>query len=81
MDYSFYKIQDNSYKYETDGSLFGMVSAATRWVGDKLVTSAINDDTYLHFYMTADGTSVSESMTVSTKSSGLESIFNKPIWS
>lgn len=79
MDYSFYKIQDNSYKYETDGSLFGMVSAATRWVGDKLVTSAINDDTYLHFYMTADGTSVSESMTVSTKSSGLESIFNNSL--
>lgn len=79
MDYSFYKIQDNSYKYETDGSLFGMVSAATRWVGDKLVTSAINDDTYLHFYMTADGTSVNESMTVSTKSSGLESIFNNSL--
>lgn len=79
MDYSFYKIQDNSYRYESDGSLFGTVSSAVRWVGDKLVTSAINDDTYIHFYMTADGTSVNESMSVSTKSSGLESIFNNSL--
>lgn len=76
MDYSWYRIQDNSHNEGNDGTLFGTIASGARWVADKLVTSAINDDTYIHFYMTADGTSMSESMTVSTKSSGLESLFN-----
>ena len=76
MDYSWYRIQDNSHNEGNDGTIFGTIASGARWVADKLVTSAINDDTYIHFYMTADGTSMSESMTVSTKSSGLESLFN-----
>lgn len=76
MDYSWYRIQDNSHTEGNDGTLFGTIASTVRWAADKLVTSAINDDTYIHFYMTADGTSMSESMTVSTKSSGLESLFN-----
>ena len=76
MDYSWYKIRDNSHRTQGDGSLFATITSPIRWAADKLVTSAINDDTYMHFYMTADGTSINESMSVSTKSSSLESLFN-----
>lgn len=75
MDYSFYKMKDRSYRY-TGSGIMGSIMDAVRWTGNTLVTSVINDDTYLHFYMTADGTSVNENMSVSTKSTGLESLFN-----
>lgn len=76
MDYSWYKIRDDSHDSVNTSSLFSVVSSSARWVADKLVTTAINDDTYLHFYATADGTSANESMSVSTKSTSLESLFN-----
>ena len=77
MDYSWYKIRDNSHRTQSNGSgVFGIIESGVRWAADKLVTSAINDDTYIHFYMTADGTGMSESLSVSTKSSSLESLFN-----
>lgn len=76
MDYSWYKLQDNSKDTENGGGIFGAIAAKLHGAVDKLVTSAINDDTYIHFYMTADGTGLSESLSVSTKSSSLESLFN-----
>lgn len=76
MDYSFYKMRDNSKSSSGTKGLFGVISDSFRWAADKLFTSAINDDTYIHFYMTADGTSMNESLSVSTKSSSLESLFS-----
>ena len=76
MDYSWYKVRDNSHRTEGDGSLFATITSPLRWAADKLVTSVVNDDTYIHFYMTSDGTGINESMSVSTKSSSIESLFN-----
>lgn len=72
MDYSFYKRE----QYAKNGDIFSVIADTVRAIPDRIVTSVINDDTYVHFYMTADGTSVNEDLTVSTKSTGLESLFN-----
>ena len=73
MDYSFYKMQNYGNERR---SIFGQIADTVRATPSRLVTSVINDDTYVHFYMTADGTSVNEDLSVSTKSTGLESLFN-----
>lgn len=74
MDYSYYKIQKSNGR--SRNGIFGAVADTVRATLASPVASAINDDTYLHFYMTADGTSVNENMQVSTRQSGLESLFN-----
>ena len=77
MDYSWYKIEKlTSDKVEQSNGFFGWVSKEARAAYSRVVTSAINDDTYLHFYGTADGTSVSDSLSVSTRESAMESLFN-----
>lgn len=77
MDYSFYKIKSNNRSIRSSsGGLLGAISDTVRAAYSGLVTDAISDDTYIHFYATADGTSMSDSMSVSTRTSGLESLFN-----
>ena len=71
MDYSFYRVKNP----RNSGGILGVVSDI-RQIPSRAITSVINDDTYVHFYMTAAGTSVNENMSVSTKSTGLESLFN-----
>lgn len=77
MDYSFYKLKKGA-SIDSDGNknIFSIVTDTIRSIPQKLFTSVINDDTYIHFYMTADGTTTNESMSVYTKTSGLESLFN-----
>jgi hypothetical protein len=74
MDYSWYKIQTGTAA--SSNGLFGAVAESAVHGVSSVFSSVINDDTYLHFYMTADGTSVNENLSVSTKQSGLESLFN-----
>jgi hypothetical protein len=75
MDYSWYKIKTTEKATTSSNGIMGVIDSVTRAVADAF-GSVINDDTYLHFYMTADGSSQTESMTVTTKSSSLESLFN-----
>lgn len=74
MDYSFYR--EKQPKGGGDGGILGFLADTIRGARAALIDSAINDDTYIHFYTTADGTSMTDSFSVSTKSSGLESLFN-----
>lgn len=73
MDYSLYREKQPK---SGEGGILGFLGDTVRGVRRALMDSAINDDSYIHFYTTADGTSMSDSFTVSTKSSGLESLFN-----
>lgn len=75
MDYSFYKMPQKSTN-KSNTNIFGGIVEGVRAVTDALFTSAINDDTYIHFYMSADGTSVDEDLTVLTRQSSLETLFN-----
>ena len=77
MDYSWYKIENlTSDKVAQSNGFFGWVGREVRSAYSKVVTSAINDDTYIHFYGTADGTAVSDNLSVSTRESAMESLFN-----
>ena len=77
MDYSWYKIESLTQdKVAQSNGFFGWVGREVRSAYSKVVTSAINDDTYIHFYGTADGTAVSDSLSVSTRESAMESLFN-----
>lgn len=73
-NYSFYR----RFSAATTGGtgFWGAVSDFISSAKENLVTKVINDDMYTHFYMTADGTSMSDSMTVSTVASSIEGLFN-----
>lgn len=73
-DYSFYR--KFSGARGGGGGLWGTIKNFAGMAGEGLVTKAINDDMYTHFYMTSDGTSMSDSMSVSTVSSSIEGLFN-----
>lgn len=80
MDYSWYKLEKiKNPSYSEFSSISKTVREALNGMVDATIRSAINDDTYIHFYMTADGTSVDENMAVSTRQSGLESLFNNQL--
>lgn len=44
-----------------------------------IITETISDNNYIHFYATADGTSITDNMTVTTRSSSLEALFNNQL--
>lgn len=73
MDYSWYKIERPK---NSSSDVFSTIASSVRATIGNPITSVMNDDTYIHFYMTADGTSVDENMAVTTRQSGLESLFN-----
>ena len=72
MDYSWYRVRKG---YNSPG-LFGQIGDAVRAIVSDPFSPIMSDDTYMHFYATADGTSINESMTVSTRQTSLESLFN-----
>ena len=74
MDYSFYNMPGNAYENTANNIFSKAVNEVKRQA--KLYSAAITDDTYIHFYMTADGTSSNEDMQVSTRQSSLESLFS-----
>lgn len=76
MDYSFYRRVSYSDMKTGGGGLWGTITSSVRAAADAAITRAINDDTYIHFYMTGDGTNISDNMSVSTRASGIESLFN-----
>lgn len=78
MDYSWYKTKEAG-KSRSIAWGAGYGDEEPRASAGEMIKSLFNDDTYINFYMTADGTSVNENMRVSTKSSGLESLFNNQL--
>lgn len=88
MNYSFITniLAGTQFSFEGDGIFSGLASgllnlatAPIRAVGTgitHLIGSSISDDTWLHFYMSADGTGSDDSMSVSTRPSSLESLFS-----
>lgn len=72
MDYSYYRIR-NGFNHS---GMWGQIGDAIRGVISAPFAPIMNDDTYMHFYATADGTSINENMSVSTRQTSLESLFN-----
>lgn len=72
-NYQFYR---RFNKAAAGGSLFSSVGNFVSHAKNALIDKAINNDAYTHFYMTADGTSMSDSMTVQTCASSIEGLFN-----
>lgn len=72
MDYSWYR-RKNANRAP---GLFGQIGDAIRATIGTGFAGIMNDDTYIHFYATADGTSINENMSVGTRQTSLEALFN-----
>lgn len=89
MDYTYYNVQgQNSFFQDVSAGwsgnsgngLFAQVGGALAGGASHLyqrgVTDIINDESYVHFYMSGDGFSSNDNISVTTKSTSIEGLFN-----
>ncbi len=83
-NYSFLTQKLDDSQFQGTGMFGGLIADAVNLItapvrsvqaAGQLIGSSINDDMWMHFYMTADGTGADDSMSVSTRASSLESLF------
>lgn len=71
FDYAWWTTPENA-SMPNSPSIFGDMLGGTK----QMVNSAVGDDSYVHFFITNQGTSVSEDISTSVTSSALEDTFN-----
>lgn len=71
FDYSWWTTPENA-SMPNSPSIFGDLLSGAK----SMVNSAVGDDSYVHFFITNQGTSVSEDISTNTTSSALEDTFN-----
>jgi len=76
FDWSYYTTSKRNSQHAADGNYKGIIDTMF-WQFATGIKSTFNDDQYIHFFLTNEGTSMSEGYTITTMESPLADVLNQ----